>query len=124
MRACLGCGCPSDKSRCPACESDRQRQRKAEGQTGERGSTHASRLRRYRVLERAGHRCFYCSAPADIADHYIPLAKGGPDSEENMVAACQPCNSQKSDRTPNDFMQSDWLARRCEEVAAARRDAV
>lgn len=123
MRACLGCGRPTEKTRCPSCESDRQQQRKAEGRTGERGSTHASRLRRYRVLERANHSCFYCSAPADIADHYHPLAKGGPDTEENMVAACQPCNAQKSDRTPDDFMHSDWLARRCEEVAAARRDA-
>lgn len=120
MRACLGCGQPTTKSRCPNCERDRRAARKAEGKTGERGSTHASRQRRANVLERAGYRCFYCSAPgAAIADHYIPLANGGPDTEENMVAACSPCNSQKSDKTPDEFIHSNWLARRCEEVAAS-----
>ncbi|HEX5594148.1 MAG TPA: HNH endonuclease [Solirubrobacterales bacterium] len=124
MRACLGCGRPTQKSRCPRCERERQAERKAKGLTGERGSTHASRQRRENVLSRANHVCFYCSAPgANIADHYVPRAKGGPDTEENMVAACQPCNSQKSDRMPDDFLHSNWLARRCEEVAAQRRDA-
>jgi 5-methylcytosine-specific restriction endonuclease McrA len=123
MRACLGCGRPvAEGNRCSTCKKSNTQHRKAEGRTGERGSTHASRLRRYNVLERAGNVCFYCSAPgANIADHYMPLAKGGPDTEENMVAACTPCNSKKSDRMPDDFLHSDWLARRREEVAAGRR---
>jgi 5-methylcytosine-specific restriction endonuclease McrA len=124
MRACLGCGRPVAKgSRCPTCKRENAQLRKVQGLTGERGSTHASRLRRANVLARANGCCFYCLAPADKADHYIPLAKGGPDSEENMVAACGPCNSTKSDQMPADFMDSHWLARRCEEVAAARRAA-
>ncbi len=125
MRACLGvpgkpCARPVAKgSRCPSCKRDFARHRKAEGRTGERGSTHASRLRRYRVLERANHVCFYCGGVADREDHYIPLAREGPDTEENMVAACDACNSRKSDKMPDEFMHSGWLARRCEEVAAA-----
>jgi 5-methylcytosine-specific restriction endonuclease McrA len=123
MRACLGCGRPVAKgNRCPTCKKQNSQRRKAEGRTGERGSTHASRQRRRNVLERANHRCFYCTASASIADHYIPLAEGGPDTEENMVAACVPCNSKKGDGMPDDFLHSNWLARRCEEVAA-RRDA-
>src|SRR6476469_6231176 len=117
MRACLGCSRPTNKSRCPNCERDHQAERKAKGLTGERGSTHASRLRRQNALERAGHRCFYCSAPADRADHYIPLAKGGPDTEENLVAACSPCNSAKSDKSPDQFLASEWLAERRREVS-------
>ena len=123
MRACLGCGRPTQKSRCSTCERERQAERKAKGLTGERGSTHASRLRRYKVLERDRHRCHYCSAPANIADHYIPLAAGGPDTEENLVAACTPCNSAKGDKMPKVFLESEWLRERREEVAAQRRDA-
>jgi 5-methylcytosine-specific restriction endonuclease McrA len=127
MRACLGvpgkpCARPIAKgNRCEACQRENAKRRKDQGLTGERGSTHASRQRRERVLDRANRCCFYCTAPANIADHYVPLAKGGPDTEENMVAACGPCNAQKSDQMPDDFMHSNWLARRCEEVAAARR---
>lgn len=121
MRACLGCGRPVAKgNRCPSCKRANAQRRKDEGLTGERGSTHASRRRRQNVLARAGYRCFYCTAPATIADHCHPLAKGGPDTEENTVAACRPCNSAKSDKMPDEFMHSNWLARRCEEVAAGR----
>lgn len=124
MRACLGCGRPSTSSRCPDCTRANTDRRKAQGLTGERGSTHESRKRRQRVLDRGGHRCFYCRATgADIADHYIPLAAGGPDSEENMVCACTPCNRVKSDQMPGDFLASSWLARRCADVANGR-DAV
>jgi 5-methylcytosine-specific restriction enzyme A len=128
MRACLGipgkpCGrITSAGSRCPTCKREFQRQRKARGLTGERGSTHASRQRRQRVLERANHRCFYCTAPATIEDHYIPKAHGGSEDDSNMVAACQPCNSVKSDKMPAEFMESEWLAERCRDMAE-RRDA-
>lgn len=121
MRACLGCGRPSESSRCSDCRRRNAARRKAQGLTGERGSTHESRKRRERVLERAGHRCFYCrSEGAEIADHYYPLAKGGPDAEANLVAACGPCNSKKSDKMPAEFMASSWLANRCAEVASRR----
>jgi 5-methylcytosine-specific restriction endonuclease McrA len=120
MRACNGCGRPTSSTRCPSCKRANSARRKAQGLTGERGSTHESRQRRARVLARAGYRCFYCTASATIADHYVPLAKQGTDAEENLVAACQPCNSKKGDRMPDDFLHSNWLARRCEEVANSR----
>lgn len=124
IATCAEPGCPDDAlpsaSRCSKHESRRQAIRKAEGKTGERGSTHASRSRRQRVLERAGHCCFYCSAPATIADHYWPLAKGGHDNEQNLVAACEPCNAAKGDQAPTAFLRSDWLARRRKEITARR----
>lgn len=123
MRACLGCGRPVAKgNRCPVCRKQNAQRRKAEGRTGERGSTHASRQRRQAVLARAGYHCFYCTAPATIADHYVPLAKGGSDTEENLVAACAPCNSKKGDRMPDDFLHSHWLAHRCEEVSGRMKE--
>ncbi len=51
--------------------------------------------------------CFYChkslSPMERYGDHYIPLAKGGPHCESNLVIACYPCNSAKSDQMPEDF---------------------
>jgi len=120
MRACLGCGRPSESSRCPDCRRANTARRKAQGLTGERGSTHASRKRRERTLQAAGHRCHYCGAPASIEDHYLPLARGGTDDESNTIAACVDCNREKSDRDPKEFMASSWLARRCADVANGR----
>lgn len=54
-------------------------------------------------------RCFYCREAFSerwphllpTLDHYMPTAKGGPDSFENTVAACAGCNGRKKD-TPGD----------------------
>ena len=32
-------------------------------------------------------------------DHILPQSKGGKDTEENTVPACQLCNNQKADRS-------------------------
>lgn len=52
------------------------------------------------VLRRDGHRCAYCGRPASTRDHVVPRSRGGPTSWLNLVAACEPCNSFKRDRTP------------------------
>lgn len=37
--------------------------------------------------------CFHCGKPATSADHYpVPRSEGGPDTLDNLVAACLPCN--------------------------------
>ena len=37
--------------------------------------------------------CFHCGAPATTADHYpVPRSEGGPDTLDNLVPACLPCN--------------------------------
>lgn len=37
--------------------------------------------------------CYWCGRPATSADHYpIPRSDGGPDTLDNLVAACLPCN--------------------------------
>jgi 5-methylcytosine-specific restriction endonuclease McrA len=70
------------------------------------------------VLDRAKDaqgvpRCFYCFwAEATIADHFNPLAFGGPDTEGNLRAACSDCNSRKADQSPEMFLASEWLAER------------
>lgn len=54
---------------------------------------------RKRVLARDHQRCAYCHRRATTIDHVVPRARGGPDSWENLVAACESCNTAKGSRT-------------------------
>jgi 5-methylcytosine-specific restriction endonuclease McrA len=53
---------------------------------------------RAKVLERDGWVCHWCGGPARSVDHLIPLIAGGPSTEDNLVAACGPCNSKRGAR--------------------------
>lgn len=59
-----------------------------------------SKRLRYEVLRRDDHTCRYCGAKApDVAitvDHVLPVALGGADTADNLVAACKDCNAGKS----------------------------
>ena len=52
------------------------------------------------VLNRDGRRCGYCPAAATTVDHVLPRSQGGRNSWKNTIAACDPCNQRKRDRTP------------------------
>jgi len=52
------------------------------------------------VLNRDGRRCGYCGGPATTVDHMQPISRGGRNTWPNTVAACDPCNQRKGDRTP------------------------
>jgi 5-methylcytosine-specific restriction endonuclease McrA len=58
---------------------------------------------RFNVFLRDRFRCQYCgeSFPAkDLTfEHVIPKSKGGETSWTNIVAACEPCNTAKDNRT-------------------------
>ncbi len=61
-------------------------------------------LSRY-VHERDGRVCAYCadtSGPFHL-DHVFPWSRGGKHTTENLVVACQPCNSSKADMTPEEW---------------------
>src|SRR4051794_10587762 len=55
-------------------------------------------LSRRAVFLRDGGRCQYCGAKAESIDHVIPRSRGGEHTWENVVAACERCNSAKRDR--------------------------
>lgn len=61
-----------------------------------------SKALRFEILTRDGYKCRYCGASAQETtlhiDHVLPRAMGGRDDAANLVTACQPCNSGKSDR--------------------------
>ncbi len=51
--------------------------------------------------------CAYCHVIGPLhQDHVVPRSRGGPDTPHNIVMACAPCNTKKSDRLP-----SEWLGK-------------
>jgi hypothetical protein len=76
-----------------------------------------------------GGRCAYCDVglsrqktggkvKASI-DHFIPLAKGGPNGRSNRVLACYPCNLAKGDADPRETDQWPEVERRLAAIAAS-----
>jgi 5-methylcytosine-specific restriction endonuclease McrA len=60
-------------------------------------------LTRRNVLRRDGNRCQYCGQRERLTlDHVVPRSRGGPDTWDNLVAACVPCNNRKGNRTPEE----------------------
>lgn len=60
---------------------------------------------RFETLKRDGFTCQYCGGTApDVTltvDHVIPVALGGEDVPENLVAACRDCNAGKASVHPD-----------------------
>jgi 5-methylcytosine-specific restriction endonuclease McrA len=72
-------------------------------------------LTRRNIFERDNHTCQYCDYRGDnlTLDHVSPRSRGGPDSWENLVAACVRCNVKKGSRTPDEAqMQLKAIPRR------------
>lgn len=70
-----------------------------------------SKRTRYEVLKRDNHTCRYCGATApDVkltVDHVVPVALGGTDKPDNLVAACQDCNAGKASTSPDAAVVED-----------------
>ena len=64
----------------------------------------AIEINRKNILARDEYICQYCNTtngPLTI-DHIIPKERGGYDSWDNLVTACQDCNRKKGNRTPEE----------------------
>ncbi len=58
-------------------------------------------VNRREVLRRDKHHCQYCGSKHKLTlDHVLPRSKGGKHTWDNVVTACESCNSRKGDRTP------------------------
>ena len=61
------------------------------------------RFSRQNVFIRDLYTCQYCNTPYTKSnltlDHVIPISKGGKTEWTNIVAACNPCNAAKADKT-------------------------
>lgn len=59
-----------------------------------------------KIFERYNHTCIYCGRKEDLTlDHVVPLNGGGPHCEDNLVVACQSCNSSKKDKRLMDWLR-------------------
>jgi len=64
----------------------------------------------------AGNACTYCDCKFSsklkaVQDHFIPLSKGGAYTKENIVPACQSCNSRKGNKVFKDIHEArEWLS--------------
>lgn len=57
-----------------------------------------------------GNICYYCGCEIKgkkTIDHKIPVVKGGTNDNENLVLACVHCNTQKNDKTEEEYRE--WL---------------
>lgn len=60
-------------------------------------------LSRVNIYKRDGQACVYCGHKDNLTlDHVLPRSRGGRDSWDNLVTACQRCNTEKGDRTPEE----------------------
>ena len=60
---------------------------------------------RTRIFARDDYTCQYCGArgvPLEC-DHVFPISKGGSNEDDNLVAACVPCNRSKGAKTPEQW---------------------
>lgn len=96
QQACVVCGARSDQNRCSRHRRG-QADRRAQGLTGQRGSTRAWRSLREQVLERDAYRCTQlvlglgrCPHTEDLhVDHVIAKEDGGRDVESNLRTLCR-----------------------------------
>jgi hypothetical protein len=64
-------------------------------------------LSRENIFKRDNYSCVYCGVDGNkktlTLDHVYPQSKGGKNSWDNLVTACQPCNSEKADLTLEEY---------------------
>lgn len=62
------------------------------------------RLTRDNIFKRDGNACQYCGTTRErmTIDHVFPRSRGGRNTWENLVSACERCNGRKNNRTPDE----------------------
>lgn len=83
-----------------------------------------SKAMRHAILERDGHTCQYCGATApDVKlqiDHVVPKTLGGKDDPDNLIAACEACNSGKGASATKTRVDNSALRERLAELKERR----
>jgi len=60
-------------------------------------------LSRHNIMKRDHKTCQYCGSSKNLTiDHVLPKSRGGKDTWENLVTACNTCNVEKGNRTPEE----------------------
>lgn len=62
-----------------------------------------------KLMSQQDGKCVYCSTDLSKTtpqiDHILPLALGGPNTDDNVQLLCRPCNSSKWKKHPDDFIK-------------------
>jgi len=68
-------------------------------------------LSRKNIMKRDRFSCQYCGTSTKplTVDHVIPKERGGVDTWQNLVAACEKCNFKKGNKTPE---EADMILRK------------
>lgn len=65
--------------------------------------------KRERVLAETDYKCSYCGSRLTeenaTIDHILPKKRGGTDCLENLTPACSKCNTEKGDKTPDEYRE-------------------
>ena len=70
-------------------------------------------LRENKMLVSSAQECGYCGAQGVLHwEHLFPISRGGPDTIDNLILACPPCNLQKGHLNPIDWYWKRGLDRR------------
>jgi hypothetical protein len=82
---------------------------------------------RYKTLRRDGYVCRYCGARAPeatlVVDHVVPVTLNGKTVLENLLTACDPCNTGKSGQAPEPWLVEEVKRRTGEWLASAAAEA-
>ena len=80
----------------------------------------AKRRFRESIYHAWDHKCAYCGQPATSLDHIIPRFKSGSSNRNNLIPACQRCNSNKGSMDMETWykQQSYFCAYRMENINA------
>jgi hypothetical protein len=56
-------------------------------------------IREWEKEQELPKQCVYCGSMGDLTtDHLVPRSRGGDESADNVVLACQPCNVSRGDK--------------------------
>ena len=76
------------------------------GKDYQHGTLQGYNIRNY-LLEKHGHKCFYCDKEVSTfeVEHMIPKTKGGSNRIDNLTLSCHSCNQKKGTLTAEEFIK-------------------
>lgn len=86
--------------------------KKGKANRRKREDTYINRKELQEVIKKQP-KCYWCNCKIDYKnsksfhfDHYVPLAKGGSNTVDNLVVSCPKCNMSKKAKDPYEFAKS------------------
>lgn len=79
----------------------------------QQGTLQGYNIRNY-LLEKHGHKCFYCGKTVSDfeVEHMLPKSRGGSNRIDNLTLSCHDCNEKKGTLTAEEFVQQTLSAKK------------